>query len=238
MSRHAVVTGASRGIGAAIAKALAAQGMRVTLMSRTVGAAHGRDGIAVDVTDAKAVAAAFDKARATNGPVEILVNNAGAVESMPYLKMTEQQWRECMAVNLDGVHHCTRAALPDMIGGGWGRIVNIASVAALRGFPYVAAYTAAKHAVLGLTRALALEFGSKGITVNAICPGYADTDIVRNAVATLVHKTGRSEAEALAQFAGANALGRLVQPEEVAGRVCWLCRDDAVALNGQALALE
>ena len=229
MSRHAVVTGASRGIGAAIAQALAAQDMRVTMMSRSSG---------VDVTKPDQVAAAFEKARKANGPIEVLVNNAGAVESMPYLKMTDQQWRACLAVNLDGVHYCTRAALPDMIDGGWGRIVNIASVAALRGFAYVAAYVAAKHAVLGLTRALALEFAGKGVTFNAICPGYVDTDIVRNAVATIVQKTGRSEAEALAQFAGANALGRLVKPEEVAERVCWLCRDDAAALNGQALALE
>jgi NAD(P)-dependent dehydrogenase (short-subunit alcohol dehydrogenase family) len=229
MSRHAVVTGASRGIGAAIASALEKQNLRVSRMSRSDG---------VDVTDASAVAAAFVKARQEYGPVDILVNNAGAVDSKPYLRSSDQEWRDTLAVNLDGAHYCTRAALPDMLERKWGRVVNIASVAGLRGFPYVAAYVAAKHAVVGLTRALALEFSGKGVTFNAICPGYVDTDIVRNAVATIVKKTGRSEAAALAQFAGANALGRLVLPEEVAERVTWLIRDDAANLNGQTLALE
>lgn len=229
MPRHAVVTGASRGIGAAIVVALEKQGMNVSPMSRGTG---------VDVTNPDAVSAAFAKARDAHGPVDILVNNAGAVDSMPYLKGSDQQWRDTLAVNLDGVHFCTRAALPDMIESGWGRVISIASVAGLRGFPYVAPYVAAKHAVVGFTRALALEFGGKGVTFNVICPGYTDTDIMRNAVATLVKKTGRTEAEALAQFAGANAMGRLVRPEEVAERVVWLCRDDAAALNGQALAIE
>lgn len=229
MSRHAVVTGASRGIGAAIVAALERQGLRVSPMSRTTG---------VDVADPAAVARAFVQARRTHGPIEILVNNAGAVDSKPYLKLSDRDWRDCMALNLDGVHHCTRAALPDMVERGWGRIVNIASVAGLRGYPYVAAYVAAKHAVIGLTRALALEFGGKGITVNAICPGYTNTDLVRNAVKTVVAKTGRSEGEALAQFAGANAAGRLIEPEEVAQRVVWLCLPEAGGLNGQALAIE
>jgi 2-hydroxycyclohexanecarboxyl-CoA dehydrogenase len=229
MPRHAVVTGASRGIGAAIVAALEKQGIAVSPMSRTTG---------VDVTHADAVTKAFAQARKAHGPVDILVNNAGAVDSKPYLKSTDKEWRDTLAVNLDGVHFCTREALPDMVNAGWGRVVNIASVAGLRGFAYVAPYVAAKHAVVGLTRALALEFAGKGVTFNVICPGYTNTDIVRNAVATLVSKTGRTEAQALAQFAGANARGRLVEPEEVAERVTWLIREDASAINGQALAIE
>src|SRR6476646_2736906 len=135
--RHAVVTGASRGIGAAIADALAKQGARVTRLSRTSG---------TDVTDPQAVAAAFAAARKAHGPIDILVNNAGAVESKPYLKLTSDDWKQCFAVNLDGVHYCTRNALPDMLERGWGRVVNVASVAALRGFAYASAYSTAKHA--------------------------------------------------------------------------------------------
>ena len=229
--KHAVVTGASRGIGAAIAAALAAEGARVSRMSRS---AH----IRMDVTQPETVEAAFAAARRQHGPIAILVNNAGSVESMPYLKIGDQDWRNTLSVDLDSVHYCTRRALPDMVAAGWGRIVNIASIAALRGFSYAAAYIAAKHGVLGLTRALAEEFARKGITVNAICPGYTDTDIVRNAAGTIVRKTGRTEAEALAALAQGNASGRLIQPEEVAREVVRLCRPESDSVNGQALTVE
>ena len=227
--RHAVVTGASRGIGAAIAHALERQGVRVSPMSRSTG---------VDVTDPEAVARAFAAARKAHGAVDILVNNAGAVESRPYVKMTNQQWHDCIALNLHGVHYCTREALPEMLQRGWGRLVNIASVAGLRGVAYAAAYAAAKHAVIGLTRSLAQEVAGKGVTVNAICPGYVDTDLVANAVKTLVAKTGRSEADARATLAGLNPSGRLIRPEEVADQVLALCRDDAADVNGRELVLE
>ena len=196
-NKHAVITGAGRGIGAAIAKALVEAGCKVTLMGRTQSHLDKRaaelgdnaQSIPVDVTDSNAVTEAFAKARTTFGPVDILVNNAGAAVAKPYLKSSEDDWHNCLAVNLNGVHYCTLAALPDMLEKGAGRIVNIASTAARKGYAYVAAYTAAKHGVLGLTRALALEFATKGITINAVCPGYTETDIVKDAIKNIVEKT-------------------------------------------------
>jgi NAD(P)-dependent dehydrogenase (short-subunit alcohol dehydrogenase family) len=227
--RHAVVTGASRGIGAAIADALARAGMRVTRLSRSTG---------IDVSHPDAVTDAFEIARQSFGPIEILVNNAGAVESRPYPKVTDDYWRDCIAVNLHGVHYCTRAALPDMLEHGWGRIVNIASVAGLRGFPYATAYAAAKHAVVGFTRSLALEVAKKGVTVNAVCPGYVDTDIVSNAARTIASKTGLSEAAARATLAKANPGGRLITTAEVAQKVLWLCGAEAKGVTGETVVIE
>ena len=229
--RHAVVTGASRGIGAAVADALEAQGARVSRMSRTAG-------IKVDVTDPEAVAAAFVQACENHGAVDILVNNAGAVDSKPYLKLGNGDWRATMAVDLDSVHYCTRAVLGGMLERGWGRVINIASVAGLRGFAYASAYSAAKHAVVGLTRSIALEVAGKGVTVNAICPGYTETDLVRNAADTIARKTGRSQAEALALLARENASGRMIRPEEVAREAVHLCLPEWGGINGQAVAIE
>jgi NAD(P)-dependent dehydrogenase (short-subunit alcohol dehydrogenase family) len=188
---------------------------------------------AVDVADQASVERAF----ACAGAVDILVNNAGQAASSPFMKTDAAMWQRMLEVNLNGAYHCIQAALPAMLEAGWGRIVNVASTAGLTGYRYVAAYCAAKHGLVGLTRALALELASKGITVNAVCPGYTETDIVQEAVANIVRKTGRSEAQARAELAAANPQGRLVRPEEVAHAVAMLCAPDAAALNGQAIAV-
>jgi len=239
--KHAVVTGASRGIGLAIARSLAARGARVTLMARDEGAlaaAAGDIGGAaawqpLDVADPASVAAAFARA----GAADILVNNAGQAASAPFGRTDDTLWQRMLDVNLTGAYHCIGAALPAMLDVGWGRIVNVASTAGLTGYRYVAAYCAAKHGLIGLTRALALEVAARGITVNAVCPGFTDTDIVRDAVANIVRMTGRSADEARAELASGNPQGRLVHPDEVAHAVAWLCMPDAAALNGQAIAV-
>ncbi|MFC5547425.1 SDR family NAD(P)-dependent oxidoreductase [Massilia aerilata] len=239
--KHAVVTGASRGIGLAIARGLLEQGARVTLMARSAealdAAARGLGGgvawQTVDVTDPASVEQAFKLA----GAVDILVNNAGQAVSSPFLRTDAATWQRMLDVNLSGAYHCIQAALPGMLDAGWGRIVNLASTAGLTGYRYVAAYCAAKHGLVGLTRALALELAAKGVTVNAVCPGYTDTDIVQDAVANIVRKTGRSEEQARAELASANPQGRLVQPDEVAHAVTMLCLPAASAMNGQAIAV-
>lgn len=243
--RHALVTGAARGIGAAIARALADQGARLTVVGRRLeglqalaaelpGEVHA---VAADVADPAAVAAAFAQARARFGPVTLLVNNAGQAESAPFAGTSLDLWQQMLAVNLTGSFLCAQAALPQMLEAGWGRIVNVASTAGLRGYAYVSAYSAAKHGVIGLTRSLALELARKGITVNAVCPGYTETDILRESIANVVAKTGRSAEAARAQFTAGNPQGRLVQPAEVADAVSWLCGEGAGAVTGQAIAV-
>lgn len=240
--RHALITGASRGIGAAIARALAEDGWTLTLAAREaprlLAAELGAHAVAMDQTDAGSVAAAFAAARAAKGPLTALVNNAGAVETAPFGKTTPELWQRLLDVNLTGPFRCCQAALADLKAAGpEGRIVNIASTAALKGYAYVSAYVAAKHGVLGLTRSLALELAKDGVTVNAVCPGYTETDIVKDGIAKVVAKTGRSEAEARAGFTQTNPQGRLVQPGEVAATVRWLCSPAAGAVNGQAIAV-
>lgn len=245
--RHAVVTGGGRGIGATIARALVEQGAAVTLMGRSaatledeaarlrpLGQVHCQP---VDLADAESTSAAFAAAAKALGPVTILINNAGQAVSAPLGKTDLALWNQMLAVNLTGTYLGIHAVLPGMLQAGWGRIVNIASTAALKGYPYVAAYCAAKHGVLGLTRALALELAKKPVTVNAVCPGYTETDIVRDALANIQAKTGRSEADALAELVKHNPQGRLVQPAEVANAVLWLCQPGSESITGQAISV-
>lgn len=246
--KHVVITGGGRGIGAAIAAALVAQGAQLTLMGRTRAQLEERAALlraqtevhceAVDVADEASVAAAFAAAAQRLGPVAVLVNNAGQAASAPFLRTGPALWQQMLDVNLTGTYLATRAALPDMLATGWGRIVNVASTAGQKGLQYVSAYCAAKHGVIGLTRSLALELAHKHITVNAVCPGYTDTDIVRDAVANIREKTGRSEAEAIAELAKHNPQGRLVRPEEVANAVLWLCLPGSEAITGQAISVS
>jgi NAD(P)-dependent dehydrogenase (short-subunit alcohol dehydrogenase family) len=244
--RHALVTGAGRGIGAAIARRLADAGATLTLAGRNLALLQARaaelaqaraHAVALDVTDARSVEHGIAAARDCHGPIAILVNNAGAAASAPFARTDDALWQQMLEVNATGAMRCTRAVLPDMQAAGWGRVINIASTAGLKGYPYVAAYVAAKHALVGLTRALALEVAKRGITVNAVCPGFTDTDLLEQSVDTIVRATGRSAAQVRAQLVDANPQGRFVQPDEVAATVAWLCGPESGALTGQALAL-
>ena len=241
--QHAVVTGGASGIGAAIAGRLAETGMRVTLMGRNQGRlvsmakrlkATARQ---VDVSKPDEVATGFTAAVQVSGPVTILVNNAGAVETSAFAKMGDDLWNTMLAVNLTGTYLCTKSVVDSMSKAGFGRIINIASTASLKGYPYVTAYCAAKHGVLGLTRALALELARKGVTVNAVCPGYADTEMVSRSLDTIVQSTKMNREQALAELVSSNPQGRLIKPEEVAETVLWLCSRNSASVTGQAIAV-
>jgi NAD(P)-dependent dehydrogenase (short-subunit alcohol dehydrogenase family) len=241
--KHALVTGGSRGIGAAIARALVAQGARVTITGRDkerlahAAEESGAAFVISDVTDQDGADRAFEQATRASGPVDILANNAGQADSAPFLKTNVELLHRLLAVNLDGTFYFTQAALPAMLAAGWGRIVNVASTAGLVGYAYVSAYCAAKHAVLGLTRALAIEVATKGVTVNAVCPGYTDTDMMRDSVEKIVRKTGKTETVVVAELTSRNPQKRLILPDEVANAVVWLCLPGSSAVNGQAIAV-
>lgn len=238
MGQQAVVTGGGRGIGRAIARALTQAGAVVTIFGRNksvldeaVGAGDAAVAQAVDVTDRAALVAALSAQE-----WGVLVNNAGAAETNTLAQTGPDQWDRAIALNLTAVFDACRAVVPGMVGRGGGRVVSIASTAGLVGYPYVSAYCAAKHGVIGLTRSLALETARSGVTVNAVCPGYTDTDLVTRAAATVAARTGRPTDEIRDRYARQSPIGRLVQPAEVADAVLYLCRSPA--MTGQALAVS
>src|SRR5437899_11796781 len=241
--KHAVVTGGARGIGAAVTRALAAQGVTVTMLGRSAAPPSDLANkpdlhyVQADVCEPDELARAFDSARAAFGSIHILVNNAGQGRSAPFMKTDFELWRGMMQVNLDGPFHCIHAVLPGMLEAGWGRIVNVASTAGLTGYSYVSAYCAAKHGVVCLTRALALEVAAKGVTVIAVCPAYTETEMLQQTIDGIVAKTGRTAAEARAELSSRNPQKRMIQPEEVANAVTWLCLPGSEAITGQSIAI-
>ena len=244
--KHAVVTGSGSGIGASIAVALAENHYCVSLMGRREEALVKTAGIigfedteclVVDVTNEQSVTAGFSRAKERFGKVDVLVNNAGVAPTAPFHKLKTKIWQNVLDTNLNGVFFCTSQVIDDMRLSS-GTIINIASTASLTGYAYVSAYCAAKHGVLGLTRSLALETAKLDITVNAICPGFTETDMIREGIARIVEKTDRTETEALAEFTKNNPQGRLIQPEEIAETVLWLCSPGARSITGQAISIS
>lgn len=242
-SAHALVTGGGRGIGRAIAASLSRAGATVTIMGRNravldavVACGDAHFTAVADVSDQAAVSAAVALAAARQ-PIDILIANAGAAESAPFAKSDAALFRRMMDVNFMGVVHAAQAVLPGMKQRGFGRLVAVASTAGLKGYAYVSAYVAAKHAVVGLVRSLALEVAKNGITVNAVCPGFTETDLLTESIDTIMRKTGRSREQAVAELAKHNPQGRLVTPDDVADAVLWLCGSGAASITGQAIAV-
>ncbi|WP_417456629.1 SDR family NAD(P)-dependent oxidoreductase [Kordiimonas sp.] len=240
----ALVTGGGSGIGLAVAKMLSHEGFRVIIAGRSldrlqqaVAKAPALHPLALDVSSEEDVSRAFDTLMESDMMPDVLINNAGAAATAPLERTSLKVWQSMLDVNLTGAFLCTRAVLPHMKSQQFGRIITVASTAALKGYAYTAAYTAAKHGILGMTRALALELAGTGVTANAVCPGFTDTDIVRTSVQNIVEKTGRSAKAALNELTHHNPENRLIRPEEVADTVLWLAGEKASAINGQAIAV-
>jgi len=250
-NRLALITGGGRGIGRAIALAFAKEGAHVVVAARTLEQVtevaeeikhdHGGNALALvcDVSDRTSVDKMFSDLRnGFSGDVDIMVNNAGVAESATLANTTDELWQKHLAINLTGTFYCTRAALPAMLKNGWGRVINIASIAGKTGAPYISAYSASKHGVMGLTRSLALEVGASGVTVNAICPGYVETEMVSKGIERITTRTGRSADEALEQLKRMSPQNRLVTADEVASLALLLASDEGRGINGQGINID
>ena len=247
--QHALITGASRGIGVAVAIALAEAGATLSLTARNgteiaevataLAKKHGvpAEGYAADASNADQVEETIRNVTAAQGAPTILVNNAGGADSVPFLKETRAQWEHALSLNLTSTFVAMQAVLPSMLDAGYGRIINMASTAGLKGYAYVSSYCAAKHGVIGLTRATALETARKGVTVNAVCPGYTDTPMVADAVSKIMKKSGRSRQETVTALVASNPQRRLLDPPEVAAAVLWLALPSSSSITGQSIAV-
>ncbi len=246
---HALITGGSRGIGASISNALGALGANITIISRDfdklkLQARHLEREFkcsvfytSADITDKNQINESFANSVDANGPINILINNAGIGKSMPFHKMDLEFWNKTISLNLTSTFLCTQQVYATMRNDGYGRIVNISSTVGLRGYPYITAYAASKHAVMGFTKSLALECVKKGITVNSICPGYMATDLVTDAIDNIVQASGKDVDEVKTEIENMSPMGRLIKPEEVAESTAWLCLPSSSSITGQAIVV-
>jgi 3-hydroxybutyrate dehydrogenase len=242
--RHALITGGGTGIGASAATHLNAAGARVTVLGRRpepleiIRKIVNGAAVQADVTDRAAIERAFDEARSANGPIEMLVVNAGIADSAPFAKTSRDSWDRIIATNLTAAFDCAQAALPDLLASEQGRLIFVASVAGLRGVPYAAHYAASKHGLLGLMRSLAVEFAKTNLTVNAVCPGYVETPMTADSIARVMTKTGRSENEARAAIEGQNTSGRLIHPDTIGTMILTLCLPLSQDVTGAAITID